>query len=169
MAGTNRTDKNKSQKITANNIIKSKIDIKAGSMTFGQRIELGKIFSNADDELLNFENTFVCLHGYKPKLIEFPKLTDYFTEIVEGIAHWVNAETIMLKYEPTPEQKQAGIKALSKSIGEMGTVDALAEKYGIDPDVVLGWEYAKVFGILFADLEKAKYQKRYNKIIDKKK
>lgn len=156
-------------KPSVNNIIKSKIDIKAGSMTFGQRIELGKIFSSADDELLKFENVFHCLHGYKPKLTEYAALTPYFKEIVEGVAHWVNAETIMLKYEPTPEQKQAGIKALSKSIGEMGTVDALAEKYGIDPDVVLSWEYAKVFGILFADLEKAKYQKRYNKIIDKKK
>lgn len=164
-----RADKTKSDKMTVKKIILSKIDIKKGSMTFGQRIELGRILSNTDDELVKFESIFQCLHNFKPKLTEYAALTPYFKAILEGVAHWVNAETIMLKYEPTQEQKQAGIKALSKAIGEMGTVDALAEKYGIDPDVVLGWEYAKVFGILFADLEKSKFQTRYNKIIEKKK
>lgn len=156
-------------KPTASNVIKSKIDIKKGEMSFGQRIELGKIFSSNADELLKFEQVFVCLHNFKPKLNEYLKLTDYFSEIVNGIAHWVNVESIMLKYEPTPEEKLAGVKELAIKIGEMATVDAMAEKYSLDPDVILTWNYSKVFGILFTDLEKSKYQKRYRNVIDKKK
>lgn len=163
-----RADKNKSHKITVKSVIKSKIDIKSGKMTFGQRIELGIIFAGSDSEIVKFQRVFECLHGYSPKIKNYKKLIDYFTEIVNGLKYWSDAESKMLKYEPTPEEKLAGIQSLSKKIGSMGTVDALAEKYGVDPDIVINWDYAKVFGILYADLEKAKYQRSYQKVIEKK-
>ncbi len=157
------------RKMTVKKVLSSKIDIKAGDMTFGQRIELGKIFSGKDDELLKFEKTFNCLHNFQPKLTEFKRLVPYFEEIVEGLKHWSTTEAKMLKYIPTPEEKQAGIMDLSKKIGEMGTVKAIAKTYAMDPDVVLGWNYSKVFGILYTDLEESKFNRKYQKVISNKK
>ena len=48
MLFTNQSDKTKTAKNDINSVIKSKIDIKAGNMTFGQRIELGKILASED-------------------------------------------------------------------------------------------------------------------------
>lgn len=157
------------RKMTVKRVLLSKIDIKAGDMSFSQRIELGKIFSGKDDELLKFEKSFVCLHNFQPKLTEYKKLLPYFEQIIEGLKHWSTTESIMLKYTPTPEEKQAGIMDLSKKIGELGTAKAIAKTYGMDPDVVLGWNYAKVFGILYTDLEENKFNRRYQKVISKKK
>ena len=164
-----RADKNKSKKITAKSVIKSKIDIKAGEMTFNHRIELGKILSGNDSEIVKFQKVFECLHNFTPMFTQYNLLLEYFKQIIEGLAYWIDVESKLLKYEPTAEEKQAGIKELSVKIGELGTIDALAEKYGIDPDEVLKWQYAKVFGILFSDLEKSKYQRKYHEVINKKK
>lgn len=139
-----------------------KIDIKAGLMTFGQRIELGKIFANPElDELGKFEQTFICLHENKPKAKEYSKLVPYFMEIVEGIQYWAQQEATLLKYEPTAKEKKAGVKELSIKTGDLGTIKALAKNYHQDPDAILLWQYGKVFGILYTDLEEYKYQLRY--------
>ena len=151
----------------ARNIIKSKIDVKAGNMTFSQRIELGKILTTSVNESVKMEKTIQLLHEYRPKLKELPRLITYFQEIIDGMIYWNAAENKLLKYEPTPEEKRAGISELSKKIGELGTVTAMAEKYSQDPDVILKWKYSKVFGLLLADLEKAKFNKRYMTAIKK--
>ena len=164
-----RADKNKSRKITAKSIIKSKIDIKSGDMTFGQRIELGKIFSGGQSEIVKFQKIFECLHGFTPMIKDYPKLMSYFNEIALGVKHWIDVEILMLKYEPTQEEKQAGIKELSTKVGEMGTVKALAKNYSVDPDIILSWRYSKVFGILYTDLEESKFQRRYQNVLSKKK
>ena len=145
-----------------------KIDIKAGKMTFGQRIELGKIFQGEGSDVEKFNQTFKCLHGFQPKVKEFKELIAYFHEILEGIRFWIEQEGHLLKYEPTAEELSAGIRQLSARIGEFGTIKALAKTYGRDPDEILQWEYSKVFGILYTDLEEHKYQKRFNKLTEKK-
>jgi len=157
-------------KPSISNVIKSKIDIKAGDITFGQRIELGKILANNDyPELIKLEKVFMCLHGFQPKPKDYLSLMHYFSLIADGLKHWIEVESIMLKHEPTYEEKQAGIKELTKNIEEFGTVKALAKAYSQDPDEILLWKYSKVFGILYTDLEEYKYQVRYNKVIQKKK
>jgi hypothetical protein len=146
----------------------SEIDIKGGKLTFGQRIELGRIFQTNDVDVVKFDKVFLCLHKFEPKITEYPKLLDYFNRIVEGVAFWVEQEQTLLKYDPTAEEVQAGIKDLSDKIGEYGTVKAIAKNYGKDPDEILEWEYGKVFGILYTDLEEYKYQQRFNKVLEKK-
>lgn len=137
-------------------------------MTFGQRIELGEIFESSSDEVIKFEKVFVCLHEYKPKPTEYIKLIDYFNEIVSGIMFWIEQESTLLKYEPSQEELAAGVKDLSAKIGEFGTIKALAKAYGQDPDDILKWNYGKVFGILYTDLEEHKFQKAYNKVLERK-
>ena len=146
----------------------SKIDVKVGKLTFGQRIELGKIMSEDIDEEQKFLKTFKCLYNYEAKPIFYKSLLSDFEEIIEGLKFWMIQESTLLKYEPTPEELKAGIKELSIRTGEMGTIKALAKAYSCDPDNVLKWEYGKVFGILFTDLEEYKYQVKYNKVVESK-
>lgn len=155
------------RKMTAKRVLSHKIDIKAGNMTFGQRIELGNIITGNDDELIKITKIIEELHGFKPDNRQLLKLEVYIQEILEGILHWTKTESVMLKYTPTAKERQAGINDLSKKIGTLSTVDALAKKYSKDPDEVLTWNYAKVFGILYADLEISKYQRKYSEILKK--
>jgi hypothetical protein len=76
--------------------------------------------------------------------------------MLEGIEYWVELESQTLKYDPTPEQERAGIKAI-------------AEKFAFDPDVVLDWQWAKVYGILHADLKEYLYERRLTEIMSNKK
>ena len=144
------------------------IDIKGGKLTFGQRIELGKLYQSQVSEIEKFEQTFQILHQYTPKTRDYKSLINYFNQIIEGITHWIQQETTLLNYEPSAEEIQAGIKDLSEKIGEFGTVKALAKAYGTDPDAVYGWKYGKVFGILYTDLEEYKFSQRYNKVLERK-
>lgn len=150
------------RQMTAKQVLLSKIDIKAGEMTFGQRIEIGKIFSNNKlTDLDKFEKTFECLHDYKISPKEYSELVEYYFQIIAGIESWVQKESTMLKYEPSAKERRAGIKELSIKTGELGTIKALAKNYNKDPDEILLWKYGKVFGILYTDLEEYKYQSRY--------
>lgn len=138
-------------------------------MTYGQRIELGKIFaSEILSEFEKFNKTIICLHGVKPQVRQIPKLMEYFKDIMVGLAHWAELENTLLHYDPTSEELEAGINELSKNIGEMSTITGLAKAYGKDPDTILGWEYSKVFGFLYADLETYKFRVKHDKILSRK-
>jgi hypothetical protein len=143
------------------------IDVKAGELTFGQRIELGKLFQAGLSPSATFEKVFEVLHQITPKSSSYAKLMPYFEKIINGLMFWFEQEKL-LDYKPTSEEIQAGIRELSEVIGEFGTVKALAKAYGRDPDEILQWQYGKIFGILFTDMKEAEYQKRYEKIIERK-
>ncbi|MDR0541045.1 MAG: hypothetical protein LBH19_02405 [Dysgonamonadaceae bacterium] len=152
---------------TARHIDSHRIDIKGGKLTFGQRIELGKIFQSGLSPAETFCKVFEALHGYTPETSEYGKLYPYFEEITAGLQFWFEQEKL-LEYKPTSEETQAGIKELSESIGEFGTIKALAKTYHTDPDVILTWQYGKVFGILYTDMKEFEYQRRYDKVIENK-
>lgn len=158
---------NKKKYKSANDILSNKIDIKAGKISFSQRIELGRILESDSCAAAKFSDTFFCLFSYKPNVLEYKSLLGYFQEITEGVKYWIDQEAL-LKYEPTSEEMQAGITNLSKKIGEFGIIKALAKAYSKDPDDILAWEYGKVFGILYTDMEEHKYQRSYNKVIERK-
>lgn len=146
-----------------------KIDIKSGKMTFSQRIDLGNIFSSDASEIDKFEKVFMCLHNFKPEPSDYEYLIEYLNEIIQGIKFWIEKETTLLNYDPTAEELRAGVRELSKNVGEFGTIKALAKAYSKDPDEILQWNYGKVFGILYTDLEEYKFQLRYQKVIEAKK
>ena len=145
------------------------VDIKGGKLTFAQRIELGEIFGNGElSEAEKFERAIKCICGKKPTPKQYGQYVNNFRAIVEGLQYWCEAEARMLHSEPTAEERSAGIEEYSKSIGVFGTVKAIAKTFGQDPDDVLQWEYGKVFSILYTDLEDYKYQRRLNKVIERK-
>lgn len=139
------------------------INISSGDMTFGQRIDIGKIFASNDDTYIKAIKAIKVLHGIDVTVGWVNKHSDYLKSIIEGISNWVKIESDMLKYDPSPDEIRAGIRDLSKKIGDFGTVKSLAAKYGQDPDTILNWKYSKVFGILYTDLEEYKYSRRYTK------
>jgi hypothetical protein len=147
-----------------------KVNVEGGELTFMQRIELGKIIGSEADPCRSLRDVMRCLHGVEVDFGDAKALrwyAAYFEEIVKGIAFWCDKEKL-LKYEPTPEEARAGIEQLSRNVGEYGTLVAIARSFAADPDEVLKWEYGKVFGILYTDCEQAKFQRRYQKIIEQK-
>jgi len=145
------------------------IKIKEGKMTYGQRIDLGVILgSKTTSESQKFSDVFKCLYGEEIKIKEFNDFMLQYEEVLSGLTFWIEQEKTMLKYEPSLLEVRAGLSALIEKIGDFGTVKSLAKAYGKDPDEILNWEYAKVFGILYTDLEESKYQKKYQEISQKK-
>jgi len=145
------------------------IKIKEGKMTYGQRIDLGIILgSNIQSESQKFSEVFKCLYGEEIKVNEFTGFMQQYQEVLSGLIYWMEQEKNLLKYEPSLLEIKAGISALMEKIGDFGTVKSLAKAYSKDPDEILNWEYAKVFGILYTDLEESKYQKKYYDLSQKK-
>ena len=145
------------------------VNVKAGKLTYGQRIELGVILSNGSkSEFEYFMESMECLYSRRPKARHIAKLMPQFNEVLSGLKFWIEQEQMMLRYEPSPEEKRAGISELSKKVGSMSTIKALAKAYGVDPDEILEWEYGKVFGILYTDLEESKFKARYQEELNKK-
>ena len=148
----------------------NKIDIAAGKMTYSQRIELGKILISDCSTFDKLIQSIKCLHDFDVQILpgNAQFYGDYFEEICEGILSWVEKEQKLLTYKPTPEELKAGIKELSEKVGDFGTIKALAKAYHKDPDEILSWEYGKVFGILYTDMEEFRFSQRYEKVIKDK-
>ena len=145
------------------------LDIEAGDFTYGNRIVLGDIFR--DDKRSDYQkmrDAFIELYGWPPRLLPVGRRVKALRRMVAEFKLWLDKEQQLLAFDPEPDQLAAGIKELARKVGDMGTVKALAKAYGQDPDTVLKWDYSKVFGILFTDLEEYKYDKRFNKVLDAK-
>lgn len=146
-----------------------RLDVAGGTLTYGNRIALGDIFSDGNrTEYRRLKDAFRELHGYSCRLLPPGPRMRAFERIVTGLSVWVDKERTLLHYEPTADETAAGIRELSRRVGNFSTIKALAKAYGCDPDEVLRWDYAKVFGILYTDLEEHKFERRYAEVIHDK-
>lgn len=147
-----------------------RLDLDGKDMTYGNRIALADIFSPSQGktEYAQFCEAFKELHGYSARLVPLPLRVKRIYEITEGLRSWIEKEQHMLKYTPSSDEIAAGIEELGKKVGSMSTIKALAKAYGKDPDEILLWQYAKVFGILYTDLEERKFEKKYQQQINGK-
>lgn len=147
--------------------ILGRVDMEGGEFTYGNRIELGSIFASTEKtEYQKLKAAFREVYGYSCRLVPFRRRLAMLNDLAQGLLSWVEKEQRLLKYKPSPNEVAAGIKELSERVGSMSTIKAIAKAYGRDPDEVLRWNYGKVFGILFTDLEEYKYRQRYNKILE---
>lgn len=145
-----------------------RIDIKGGQMTFGQRIELGRIITDKDlTDLDKMKEGMQCL-GAKWSLRNTSEIVEYWYEVLGGIKYWIEREQAELKYEPSAEEKAAGIAQFSLAVGEMATITALAKDYSKDPDDILEWKYGKVYNLLFTNLQSHLFRERLNKELERK-
>lgn len=150
-------------------IVLGTVNMADGEFTYGNRIALGEIF--ADDSLTDYyklKKAFKEIYGYSCRWLPIKKRVRVLNDILKGLYDWVKREGQLLHYDPTSDEIAAGIKEYSKRVGSLATIQAIATKFSVDPDEVLKWDYGKVFGILFNDLELFKYNKRYSKVMDEK-
>ena len=141
-----------------------------GGFSYGQRIEVGMVLS--DESLTEYRRLIAAwrvLYGWPARLMPPRIRVRRLARMVAGIQHWFNLEAQELKYIPTVEEERAGLKSLTAEVGVMGTVNALAQKFGMDPDAVLRWEYAKVYGILRSDLKEFLYSRRLSEQYNRQK
>lgn len=132
-----------------------------GGFSYGQRIEVGMVLS--DETLTEYRRLTAAwrvLYGWPARLMPPRMRVRRLTRMVTGIKYWLELEAVELRYQPTVEEERAGLDRLNAEVGAMGTVNALAQKFGMDPDAVLGWEWAKVYGILRSDLKEFLYSRR---------
>lgn len=145
-----------------------RIDIQGGQMTFGQRIELGRIITEKElTDIDKMKEGMQCL-GAKWSLRNTSEIIEYWYEVLMGIKYWIEREQTELKYEPSAEEKAAGIAQLSLVVGEMATITALAKDYSKDPDEILEWKYGKVYNLLFTNLQSHLFRERLNKELEHK-
>jgi hypothetical protein len=145
-----------------------RIDIQGGQMTFGQRIELGRIITEKElTDIDKMKEGMQCL-GAKWSLRNTSEIVEYWYEVLMGIKYWIEREQTELKYEPSAEEKAAGIAQLSLVVGEMATITALAKDYSKDPDEILEWKYGKVYNLLFTNLQSHLFRERLNKELERK-
>lgn len=143
-----------------------KRDIKGGDFTWGERIQLGKILADKDaPEMTKALNIIECLHGKDHPPIY--TLADYIEEIAEGLAFWVQQEQT-LYLEHSAEEMEAGYKQFSEAVGEMASIINVAKCYGKCPDEVLEWKYPTVFMHLKVEVESEKFNRRLQKVYEKK-
>jgi len=133
-------------------------------MTLSQRSDLGTILSADTTELEKFNAVFYCLHDFTPKPNQYAELIEYFKEIIDGIIFWSDVENRELKYEPTAKERQAGIEELNANMGCFGVADSIGQRYSIDPDIIMGWKYSKVFLILVKDYRDAKFKRKLTEL-----
>ena len=108
-----------------------------------------------------------CL-GVKWSLRNTSEIVEYWYEVLLGIKCWIEREQTELKYEPSAEEKAAGIAQFSLVVGEMATITALAKDYSKDPDEILEWKYGKVYNLLFTNLQSHLFRERLNKELERK-
>lgn len=140
-----------------------RIDWDSEDFSYGQRIELGEIFGSEGRDYQKMCDAFRTMYGFSRLVLPMRLRVKVFDSIVRGLKGWIEKEQQLLDYEPSDEELRAGVKKLTEKVGNMSTIKQLAKSYGVDPDVVLGWSYGKVFGILYTDLEERKFEKKLSK------
>ena len=137
------------------------------AFTYGQRIALGQLFGKpAESEFKRLLRAFRTVYEYSPRLLPRRVRFARLTALLEQFAEWVKREQTLLGYKPTADELAAGVEELGKKVGSLGTIQALARSFGVDPDVIVSWPYTKVFGILYADMEENKFKDKYQKIVN---
>lgn len=142
------------------------VDLFTERFTFGHRLALGTALQQKSPYDI-MQQIMSVLHGITIQPRHVRRLYNYFQDILEKLEKWCEREKL-LHYEPSAEEKQAGIKQLGEILKEFGQVDSLAVRMHISHDDVLKLPYSTVFMILRKDLEQSKFERRLHKVYERK-
>lgn len=142
------------------------MDVRSDKLLLWHRLQLGELL-NVQNEAAIFEGIVRILYRISIKPKHYRRFYYHVKDVLGGLAFWVEKEKA-LKYEPTPEERQAGIDQIGKSVKEFGTVDAIARRMHISHDDALKLPYATVYLMLLNDLEQSKFERRLHKVYSKK-
>lgn len=144
--------------------------VKRGEITFQQYIDLREAYASMvqGKEIQSVQKVISILRPKEKKHPITPETIRLMKEVTEAMAMWLQMEEQHLNYNPSTQERQAGIEEYSKNVGWLGTAKTLAKAYATDIDTVLNsWSWAKVFQILRTDLLEYRYQNRLHKIMTK--
>lgn len=147
-----------------------KRDIMAGDMLFGERLELGHIFQQADTpDIERTKQVIRCLHEVTVSDKAALLLMPYAIEVAEAFVKWKEREEQECYVEPQEEARQAGVEKMAQACGDYAGVVDLAERFGYSFEQVYKMPYKDVFAIWKVDAERAKFQRRLHSVLQKKK
>ena len=142
------------------------MDVRSDKFLLWHRLQLGELL-NTRDEVAIFEGAIRLLYGIRIQPKQYPKLYHHVKDVLSGMSFWMEKEKA-LRYEPTAEERQAGIDEVGKKVKEFATVDAIARRMHISHDEALKLPYATVYLMLLNDLEQSKFERRLQKVYSKK-
>lgn len=134
-------------------------------LTFNEVELIKRSFSNPD--ISNMETIFSIVFGLSKKELLSCKLIEFFhayNYVIKQISVIIEQEAAKLKADTSIELQQAGIESM-QIFGVLNTLDALALRYGTDPDKVKEWQYGYCFSLLYKMNMENKVQKNYNAIV----
>lgn len=142
------------------------MDLFGEHFTLGHRLALGNaVQSQKEYEIL--KDMISALHEVKIKPRHIKRMIKYFREILEKLEKWIEREK-QLQYDPTPEEVQAGYNEIGKKLKDFSVVDAIALRMGISHDDALQLPYTTVYMMLLKDLEQSKFERRLQKVYERK-
>lgn len=144
-------------------------DIKAGEMTYGERLELVRALS--DDKATGYERisrVIGTLHGFTPDPGQAAKLASYVEEVSEAVKGWLRREAEECHVPPTADERAAGVDLLAKETGDMGTAVALAKSHCCRIADILALPYTEVFTELKINAAGERYHRRLAAYYEKK-
>ena len=149
----------------------AKRDIAAGDFTFGERLQLGRIFSsdNKGDDIQRTKDIIECLHEKIIDDKEAEQWLPYALEVCEAYVQWRKREDTECYVPPQQEALQAGVEQLAQETGDMAGVVDLAERFGWSFEKVYKMPYLDVFTIWKVDASRAKFQRRLNEVLKNRK
>lgn len=134
-------------------------------ITYGQRVRLTQYKTEADFYLLPFS----VLYGKDEAWVARQPIAavhPFCRMVANELIKLNKRDQITFKYNPTPEEKRAGIDKLS--YGVFGTMDQIAQRMHISHDEVENLPEIRVFAMLKKDFETAMYQRRLQKEYNRK-
>ncbi len=142
------------------------LDVRSDKFLLWHRLQLGEVL-NTQNEVAIFEGIIRVLYRINIKPKHYRRFYYHVKDVLSGLAFWVEKEKA-LKYEPTPEERQAGIDQIGRKVKEFGTIDAIARRMHISHDEALKLPYATVYLMLLNDLEQSKFERRLHNVYRKK-
>ncbi len=136
-------------------------------LTYGHRVALGRLFSQGKSNAAVCREAIRILHPDVEHVNICRENMEYVNSIYEAISWWIEQEKKFLKYEPTAEEKSAGVARVSE-MGARGTATSIGKDYGITPSKVFDWAYGDVFSVLELDVRKAMFQRRLHEQRERK-
>ncbi len=141
---------------------KYKIDIK--ELEFG-KVLLLRMANVSEDRIKKAIEIYFEIKADELTLFEaIPLANDLYKQLDE-----INKkESIALKFNPTPEQRRAGIDKFNQ-FGANNTIDALAGGDILKYEQILKIDYNTIFVKLYRSKIEHDYEKKYSKIMSEKK
>lgn len=130
-------------------------------LTYGQRIDLSEAQNVKDILFLPMK----ILKGIEePEVLGLPFLEvwNFSMSVFEELQRIAKRDAATFKYNPSPEEIEAGYMELNHGI--FGTVDQIAQRLNIPHDEVFSLPEKRIYAMLRIDFENSMYQKRLQKV-----